>query len=277
MIRRAVIGSRDHLALAQVWQHVTSMEPCTLVSGGADGVDTVAEEAQLQRGGLTDIHVVTSEQWQRLGKRAGHVRNGRMVESGLTHCDAFPWGATRGTLDMIAQCEKAGVPVTVHAAQDASLLLQSARINYRGKCALDVTRKSGKAGLIMAPSWGILNPAIVVRKKLDALIKQQKALPECDRESLRNAIIDAMADADRAWDEYVLRFTDEMRRSWRSNRDMWVAMLSQSRLVLCCFCNHKHQCHRHLLRAMLVKAGEKIGRRVFDGGDLDWAKWEKNR
>ena len=264
--RVAWVGSRDHPNLSAAWQLVTSYEPCTVVSGGARDIDTVAEEAQLQRGGEADIHRVSDADWKALGKRAGHIRNGRMVASGLDVCHAFPFGEARGTRNMMAQCRDAGVPVIEHHVGAPSLLIQSARMGYRGRDALDVTRKSGKDGLFLAPSWAIIKPVIELRKQLDALLEDS-----CGADPVSRAYAEEAEQ--RAWEDYVPKYREEMLQSWRTNRRRWDALLMQRRVILLCFCSHDSHCHRHLLRTMLVKAGVKIGRRVFDGGDLDWAKW----
>lgn len=267
MTRIAIVGARAHHALGQVWQFVRDHERFELVSGGADGPDRVGEEAHLENRGVVDIFPVSSDEWHTIGKRAGHVRNGRMVASGLDACEAFVCGESRGTYDMIRQCEAAKVPVTIHEPPPPHCLIQSARIGYIGKHALDISRKSGKGnGLLFAPSWDILNPVIKLRRELDALLEDTIGADVIARdyaESMENA----------AWADYVPRFTDEMRRSFASNRDRWIDVIREPRVVLLCYCTHKAHCHRHLVRSMLAKVGRSVGREVVDGGDMDWQKW----
>lgn len=51
--------------------------------------------------------------WKELGKRAGPVRNQRMVDAGADVCLAFPTVESRGTWDCVRRVEAAGIPVKV--------------------------------------------------------------------------------------------------------------------------------------------------------------------
>ena len=116
------------------------------------------------------------------------------------------------------------------------LTVHSARISYAGPDRLDITRKSGKEGLFLAPSWAILRPA------LDAMRAGRKA---------------------EAWSVYVPAFFDEMRRSYVANRAAWSALRARERVVLCCYCTDPEHCHRALLRARILPA---LG--AVDGGEI---------
>lgn len=96
----AVVGSRDYPLLDKV-EYVVSMiadqfPEATIISGGAIGVDDRAEEAARKYGLAVVSMAVPPEEWDRLGKKAGPLRNQRMVDA----CDkliAFWDGQSRGT------------------------------------------------------------------------------------------------------------------------------------------------------------------------------------
>jgi hypothetical protein len=59
-----------------------------IVHGGATGVDESFETACKGLGIKAKAHPVSDEEWRRLGKRAGPLRNGRMVADGADLCIA---------------------------------------------------------------------------------------------------------------------------------------------------------------------------------------------
>jgi SLOG family YspA-like protein len=88
-----------------------------VIEGGARGADYLAKlwaEGQ----GIPVIEMRAN--WNRYGKRAGHIRNGWMIEHGKPDLIvAFPGG--RGTEDMCAQTSAAGlVLITPYAASAMS-------------------------------------------------------------------------------------------------------------------------------------------------------------
>lgn len=78
-----------------------------ILQGGAEGADGLAREwAQDRKVPMTTFHA----DWRTHGKKAGPLRNQRMVDEGKpTLVIAFSGG--RGTEDMIARATKAGVRV----------------------------------------------------------------------------------------------------------------------------------------------------------------------
>lgn len=80
-----------------------------LVQGGARGVDQMAKEYAA----LVDLkyHTVPAD-WKKHGKAAGPIRNEKMLrQSNPDVCLAFSAiPITRGTLDMVTRCLRAGVP-----------------------------------------------------------------------------------------------------------------------------------------------------------------------
>lgn len=126
MRRVAVIGSRrpkramllhESLAFDAMLEDVrmfvrTLPRDTVVVSGDAPGVDTAAEDEAIELGMLVVICPVRAAAWKRLGKAAGHIRNGIMAE--IVHeAVAFRWEMSRGTTSMIEWMAKAGKPCDV--------------------------------------------------------------------------------------------------------------------------------------------------------------------
>lgn len=114
-MRVAVVGSRGYADLDEVRSYVRSLpEGTTIVSGGARGVDAIAEEAAGQRG-----HAVESyrpDYAKHGGKVAPIMRNKTIAEK----CDrmvAFYDGNSRGTAHAIECATKLGKPVEIRKAQ----------------------------------------------------------------------------------------------------------------------------------------------------------------
>lgn len=116
-----------------------------------------------------------------------------------------------------------------------TLTVHTARISSRDPDRFDVTRKSGSAdGLAFAPSWAILNPALDLRRVVDAFAQRSD-----DASALR--IEDAM------WALYAPAYLAEMRASYRRDRGPWLRLLACERVVLVCYCANATHCHRTLL------------------------------
>jgi len=115
--------------------------------------------------------------------------------------------------------------------------VRTARIGTRDPDALDVTRKSGgPTGSAFAPSWRLLAPYLDKRRA------------------------GALTGAD--WAEYVERYTEEMRASYRAHPEAWAWLLSRPRIVLTCYCTDPERCHRRVLARILVRLGAE------DGGEV---------
>lgn len=84
----------------------------TVSVGDANGLDRMVRNLCRQLGIRFVVHTAY---WDRLGKRAGHERNGRVIQG----CDVlFAFygddGATPGTTDCINQARAAGLEVHVY-------------------------------------------------------------------------------------------------------------------------------------------------------------------
>lgn len=123
-IRVVVCGSRtfnnyelltnklDHLFFRD--GHVPSIE---IVSGAADGADTLGENYAKEKGlGLIRFRPA----WQLYGKAAGGRRNQEMADY-ATHVVAFWDGVSRGTSDMINRAAEKKLPTRVYVLKDDTL------------------------------------------------------------------------------------------------------------------------------------------------------------
>ena len=120
---------------------------------------------------------------------------------------------------------------------------------------LDVTRKSGKEGLIWAPSWQILKPALKAFKQ--ATTAEQR---------------------EHAFADYAAVYRNEMARSCVARRDQWQKLLrweypslelEREHLTLQCYCIDAKYCHRTLLgRDILPGACRRLGIGYEFSGEL---------
>lgn len=105
----AVVGSRNYKHLRNVDEALDGAQPTMVVSGGAKGPDSRAARWARSNGVPLVEHI---PDWKKHGKRAGFIRNGKIVE-GADLVLAFWDGESHGTLDSIKKAIKAGVLVGV--------------------------------------------------------------------------------------------------------------------------------------------------------------------
>src|ERR1019366_3739515 len=90
----AIVGSRDYPHPEKVRALINNLPADTVViSGGARGVDTWAEQAARARG--LEV-IIFPALWHAYGKRAGFIRNRQIVES-ADKVVAFWDGLSKGT------------------------------------------------------------------------------------------------------------------------------------------------------------------------------------
>lgn len=108
--RIAIVGSRDYPRRQDVIDFVNTLaDDVIVVTGGAAGVDTWAEEAARAR----KLRVtVFYPQWKLWGKAAGFRRNYWIVAY-ADRCMAFHYMNSRGTADTIRRFQAENKPVDV--------------------------------------------------------------------------------------------------------------------------------------------------------------------
>lgn len=132
-----------------------------------------------------------------------------------------------------------------------TLTVHTARVSYGGDDRLDVTRKSaGPEGIVFAPSWAILGPALDLLKCAEDVGSQ--SCTSCDRMNC-----DGQRIAHMTWALYSAAYAAEMRESYRTQRAAWRALLARESVTLVCYCTDPERCHRSLLASILEKLGAK--------------------
>ena len=110
-MRVLVCGGRDYFKPAQVWRALDKLHaerPITaLMQGGAVGADTLAKEWAATKPAIERF--VCHAEWEKHGRKAGPIRNARMLEWKPDLVVAFPGGT--GTANMMQQARAAGVDV----------------------------------------------------------------------------------------------------------------------------------------------------------------------
>lgn len=113
-MRVLVCGSRAYAERAFCFRALDALHRehgfSELLAGGATGADTLAVDwAKLRDVPFTE-YPVTPDDWRRLGRKAGPLRNARMLKEGRPALVvAFPGHG--GTADMVRQARRASVPV----------------------------------------------------------------------------------------------------------------------------------------------------------------------
>lgn len=111
----AIVGYRKFNDYSKFLEEISSAlikwdwEITEIVSGGADGADTLAELFAAELDVPITIH---KAQWYRYGRAAGPVRNGLIVKDSDAMI-AFLHPNSRGTKDSIRQMDEAGKPIHI--------------------------------------------------------------------------------------------------------------------------------------------------------------------
>ena len=103
-LRRVLVtGGRDYSDERVVARCLELLAPSHIIEGGASGADTCARRIAKRLGIGLETYPAD---WARLGRRAGHERNARMLRDGKPDVVlALPGG--RGTADMVARARRA--------------------------------------------------------------------------------------------------------------------------------------------------------------------------
>ena len=110
-MRVLVCGGRDYANAREAFallDRIHAIAPITcIIQGDARGADSLAKTWAMNRGIACDSYPAN---WNKFGKRAGHIRNTQMLEEGRPDkVVAFPGGA--GTDNMIRISRAGKVPV----------------------------------------------------------------------------------------------------------------------------------------------------------------------
>lgn len=109
-----VAGSRtfdDRQLLESTLEKMTGkLSKLTIIHGGADGADRMAEWWALRKKGVTVKGFYPD--WNKHGKSAGPIRNSEMVKE-ADALIAFHDGKSPGTKDVIDKARKAGLKIKV--------------------------------------------------------------------------------------------------------------------------------------------------------------------
>lgn len=113
-MRLLVCGGRDYKNAQKVFDTLTAIANKKgielIIHGAAKGADTWADIWAVYCGIERMPFPVSGAEWDRHGKRAGHLRNAKMIEFGKPDgVVAFPGG--KGTANMVDQATKAGITV----------------------------------------------------------------------------------------------------------------------------------------------------------------------
>lgn len=282
----AIVGARAYQALHLVREVVLALPTVRVVSGHAIGVDIVAEITAVQRDLPTSVYPVRVARGAAKGEftKAAMARNTLIADEG-TEGHAFINPTSRGTWDTVQKMRGLGKVVHIHEepppAEHALLFhtaphprTRQAPKGYTGPSGFDITRGSGgPAGSPFAPSEGLLNEARRLGQIEAAELGLLRATLEIQKEKGHTALVESTSQViaeveQKAFNWYEPRFVEEMRASWRTNRPAWDAVLARNHFVALCYCTGRDACHRGIFARLLVKAGEKVGRRVIDGGEV---------
>jgi len=115
-LRILVCGGRDWdnedrisrgIQAALIQWTIPSLDYLVIIHGVARGADTLAGQIAKREGIRTEVY---KAEWDKYGKKAGYLRNVKMLEEGKPHVVlAAPGG--RGTAMMVSLAKRAGVPV----------------------------------------------------------------------------------------------------------------------------------------------------------------------
>ena len=112
-----VTGSREMLNYTYLDSILNRYSIGGVVHGDALGADTLAQKWAENNDVLTARHPVTEEQWKRIGKSAGVLRNQAMLDQHptISLVIAFPVRGSRGTADMMNRATLAGIDLHVYS------------------------------------------------------------------------------------------------------------------------------------------------------------------
>ncbi len=130
--RVAVVGSRSYSDLQSVRDFVGYLpQKCTLVSGGAWGVDKAGECGAKLRNMKTDIYL---PDWDKYGKTAGVLRNRKIVENS-DFVVAFWKTGSKGTESTIQIAKELGKPLCIIGGYKEEVVQDTLGVDDAGQWA----------------------------------------------------------------------------------------------------------------------------------------------
>ena len=111
----AIVGSRAYSNYYEFSETIDQWisyygQPLEIVSGGAQGADSLAKKYALDRG-ITFREFLPD--WKSYGKRAGPLRNQKIVDAS-THMVAFLAKSSKGTVDSINKARNRRLKISVY-------------------------------------------------------------------------------------------------------------------------------------------------------------------
>lgn len=111
MIRLLVCGSRNWTDRTTMKEEIVKCNPSVIIQGKARGADRMSEEIAVELG--IEVEGYAAE-WNVYGKRAGPIRNQRMLDEGKPDkALAFPLPGSIGTWDMVRRARAARIEVKI--------------------------------------------------------------------------------------------------------------------------------------------------------------------
>ena len=114
-MRILITGSRDWTDATVIYNALSSIsikegEQVTVIHGGARGADYLAGQFAHHLGYNVEVH---EADWDTYGKRAGYIRNKKMVDLGADLCLAFIKNNSKGATHCSNAAMNADIPTRV--------------------------------------------------------------------------------------------------------------------------------------------------------------------
>lgn len=111
-----VCGDRNWSDHKTMFDRLASLSPTTIIEGGCRGADKMAGKWATVAG--VNLYEVQAE-WDLYGKRAGPIRNRKMLDMGPDLVLAFhnDYENSRGTRDCVEEAKRRGIPTEIVQSQ----------------------------------------------------------------------------------------------------------------------------------------------------------------
>jgi len=117
IIKNAMLDARDRLGVMN--------SEITLVHGGATGADSLAADWAYVLGWEIEPYPLGKKDWHEQGKKAGPLRNKRMVDSGIDACLAFILNNSRGGSQCLGLVKAKGIPWTAYHSDGRTVVVHT--------------------------------------------------------------------------------------------------------------------------------------------------------